>query len=333
VLGPAHSHLGIARPEASSLPKGIHRGLPRLPSPESPRTCAGRRPQEEGWTACDLADCHSGGTIVHALGALVLSAMSASFDTVTDPATTHTSSAGAGRTRPAPHTGSAEAWTPTSSRAGAGRVRRWLSGCLREFVQQPGYRHDQLHTIIANRNTAGGDLSKRPNTKRRPRRGDRGDRTSWVALSCHQLNLSGRDRDTIEIGNREGWFRAARPGAEGNDVEVLNMEIIYDNGAPDELDVRRVIRDGDRTAAYDLKGTATNHPADRPGVSRAQRGSGPSQDLRGRPACSVRLRKGRPSRRVAAHNSRVNATLLEAPPARLSLCGYSLTWRKGLAPG
>ena len=36
------------------------------------------------------------GTIVHALDALVLGAMSASFDTVTDHATTHTSSAGAG---------------------------------------------------------------------------------------------------------------------------------------------------------------------------------------------------------------------------------------------
>ncbi len=84
--------------------------------------------------------------------------------------------------------------------------------------------------------------------------GDRGDRTSWVALGCRQLSLSGRDRDTIEVGTREGWFRAIRLSAEGNDVEVLNMEVIYGNGAPDELDVRRVIRDGDRTAAYDLRG-------------------------------------------------------------------------------
>lgn len=76
----------------------------------------------------------------------------------------------------------------------------------------------------------------------------------WVELGCRQVAFSGRDRDTIEVGKREGWFRAIRLSAEGNDVEVLRAEVIYGNGSPDELDVRRVLRDGDRSRPYDLRG-------------------------------------------------------------------------------
>ena len=85
-------------------------------------------------------------------------------------------------------------------------------------------------------------------------RGDAADHTGWVELGCRHVNLSGRDHDIIEVGDREGWFRAIRLSAQGNDVEVLNVEVVYGNGAPDELDVRRVIRDGDRTGPYDLRG-------------------------------------------------------------------------------
>jgi hypothetical protein len=82
---------------------------------------------------------------------------------------------------------------------------------------------------------------------------DRADGNRWIELGCRRVS-SGRDRDTIEVGNREGWFRAIRLSAEGNDVELLNVEVVYGNGAPDELDVRRVLRDGDRSRPFDLKG-------------------------------------------------------------------------------
>jgi len=80
------------------------------------------------------------------------------------------------------------------------------------------------------------------------------DGRRWVELGCRRVAFSGRDRDTIEVGKREGWFRAIRLSAEGNDVEVLRAEVIYGNGSPDELDVRRVLRDGDRSRPYDLRG-------------------------------------------------------------------------------
>jgi hypothetical protein len=37
-------------------------------------------------------------------------------------------------------------------------------------------------------------------------------------------------------------------------VKVLRLTVVYGNGNPDELDVQRVVRSGDRTDALDLKG-------------------------------------------------------------------------------
>ena len=86
-------------------------------------------------------------------------------------------------------------------------------------------------------------------------RRDRDDRDrQWVELGCQQVSFSGRDRDTIRVGRREGRFRAIRLAARGNDIEVVRLEVVYANGNPDQLDVQRVIRRGDRTEALDLKG-------------------------------------------------------------------------------
>ena len=83
---------------------------------------------------------------------------------------------------------------------------------------------------------------------------DQDDRRQWVDLGCQQVSFRGRDRDSIRVGRREGRFRAIRLAARGNDVEVLRLSIVYGNGNPDELDVQRVIRSGDRTEALDLRG-------------------------------------------------------------------------------
>lgn len=86
-------------------------------------------------------------------------------------------------------------------------------------------------------------------------RRDRDDRDRrWVELGCRQVSFSGRDRDTIRVGRTEGRFRAIRLAARGNDIEVVRVEVVYANGNPDELDVQRVIRRGDRTEPLDLKG-------------------------------------------------------------------------------
>ena len=85
-------------------------------------------------------------------------------------------------------------------------------------------------------------------------RRDRDRGQDWVQLGCQQVSFRGRDRDTIRVGRREGRFRAIRLAARGNDVEMRQLSVVYANGNPDELDVRRVIRSGSKTEAIDLKG-------------------------------------------------------------------------------
>jgi hypothetical protein len=81
---------------------------------------------------------------------------------------------------------------------------------------------------------------------------DRRDR--WEELGCQQVSFIGKDRDTIRVGRREGKFKAIRLKAKGNDVEVLDLKVVYTNGDPDDIRVRSHIRAGSQTRPLDLKG-------------------------------------------------------------------------------
>jgi hypothetical protein len=81
-----------------------------------------------------------------------------------------------------------------------------------------------------------------------------GGRDRWVDLGCKQVSFIGADRDTIRVGRREGRFKAIRLQARGNDVEMLDLKVIYANGAPDDIPVRAMIRQGTRTRPLDLRG-------------------------------------------------------------------------------
>jgi Protein of unknown function (DUF2541) len=83
----------------------------------------------------------------------------------------------------------------------------------------------------------------------------RGDRDGkWVDLGCRDVDLFGADRDTLRVGKREGKFKAIRLEAKGNDVEMLDLKVIYANGDPDDIQVRSMIRQGTRTGRLDLRG-------------------------------------------------------------------------------
>ena len=82
-----------------------------------------------------------------------------------------------------------------------------------------------------------------------PGRGD-----VWTELGCQQVNLFGRDSDTIRVGRREGRFKAIRLFVRGADVEILDLKVIYANGQPDDIAVRNLIRAGERTRPLDLQG-------------------------------------------------------------------------------
>ena len=80
------------------------------------------------------------------------------------------------------------------------------------------------------------------------------DRGDWVELGCKQVSLVGRDRDTIDVGRREGRFSAIRLHVRGADVEMLDLKVIYANGDPDDIPVRNLIRADSRTRPLDLRG-------------------------------------------------------------------------------
>jgi hypothetical protein len=86
------------------------------------------------------------------------------------------------------------------------------------------------------------------------RDGRGGGRDRWVELGCKQVNFIGADRDVIPVGRREGRFKAIRLEARGNDVEMLDLKVVYTNGAPDDIRVRSKIREGTRTRPLDLRG-------------------------------------------------------------------------------
>jgi hypothetical protein len=79
-------------------------------------------------------------------------------------------------------------------------------------------------------------------------------RDHWVELGCQQVSFIGKDRDVIKVGRREGKFKAIRLRAKGNDVEMLDLKVVYVGGNPDDIQVRSHIRAGSETRALDLKG-------------------------------------------------------------------------------
>ena len=83
--------------------------------------------------------------------------------------------------------------------------------------------------------------------------GPRG-RGNWVELGCQSVSFFGKDRDSIRVGRREGRFKAIRLSARNNDVEILDLKVIYTNGAPDDIQVRHNLRAGSTTRPLDLRG-------------------------------------------------------------------------------
>lgn len=111
------------------------------------------------------------------------------------------------------------------------------------------------------------------------------DKDGWEQLGCVRVSRRA-ERDIIAVGRREGRFKAIKLKAVGNDVDVLDLKVIYGNGEPDDIQVRSMMRDGTETRAIDLKGrerfikqVVIASKKDRPG-----RGHGPGPGARRGPA-------------------------------------------------
>lgn len=75
----------------------------------------------------------------------------------------------------------------------------------------------------------------------------------WELLGQQRVGFS-RDRDVIHVGRREGTFRAIKLRAIGNDIEMLDLKVIYGNGEVDDIPVRRLMKAGTETPPLDLRG-------------------------------------------------------------------------------
>jgi hypothetical protein len=71
-------------------------------------------------------------------------------------------------------------------------------------------------------------------------------REQWDLLGEQAVGF-GVDRDVIRVGRREGRFSALALEVRDNDVEILDLNVIFDRGPPQSLRVRQVIRRNERT--------------------------------------------------------------------------------------
>ncbi len=63
------------------------------------------------------------------------------------------------------------------------------------------------------------------------------------------------DRDVLRVGRKEGRFRRIALRALDNDIEILDMKVFYGRGGPpDDIQLRRVLRVGQRSEPIDLRG-------------------------------------------------------------------------------
>lgn len=81
----------------------------------------------------------------------------------------------------------------------------------------------------------------------------RGPDAGWELLGCAEFRRDG-GAETINVGRREGRYRAIQVRAVQHDVEIDDLKVIYGNGQPDDIRVRSVFREGSVSRVIDLKG-------------------------------------------------------------------------------
>ncbi len=72
-------------------------------------------------------------------------------------------------------------------------------------------------------------------------------------LGSRQVSF-GVDRDVIRVGRKDGKFRAIKLRALDNDIEILDLKVVYADGAPDDIRVRQQLRKNSETRALDRRG-------------------------------------------------------------------------------
>ena len=77
-----------------------------------------------------------------------------------------------------------------------------------------------------------------------------GGEPSWAQLGCKAVGYLA-DRDAISIASPE-IYRALRLSAQGNDIEMIELRVLYDGGRRENLESRFVVRSGQRSRSIEL---------------------------------------------------------------------------------
>ena len=83
--------------------------------------------------------------------------------------------------------------------------------------------------------------------------GRKGQSGLWEKLGTQRVAFT-VDRDTINVGRREGRFEAVKFRVLGSDVEILSAQIVFGNGESENLGLRGTYRPGEETAVIRLAG-------------------------------------------------------------------------------
>ncbi len=72
-------------------------------------------------------------------------------------------------------------------------------------------------------------------------------------LGCQKVGFI-TDRDVISVGKDDGKFKAIQLRVSDNEIEMLDLKVVYGNGQVDDIPVRHHIKAGGETRWIDLKG-------------------------------------------------------------------------------
>lgn len=81
----------------------------------------------------------------------------------------------------------------------------------------------------------------------------RGGKRGWELLGSQKVGFLA-DKDVITVGRKDGDFSKIKLRVKDNEVEFLDVDIVYANGEKDDIKVRSKIRAGGETRDIDLKG-------------------------------------------------------------------------------
>ena len=81
---------------------------------------------------------------------------------------------------------------------------------------------------------------------------DRGD--NWQLLGSTRVGGFGEDRDVIDVGRREGQFENIALQVRGGAANIIEVSVIYGNNDAQRIDIRRTLRDGERSPPLNLQG-------------------------------------------------------------------------------